>query len=317
MTDIQTPWTDMRAPRDGALSTLRVGNEQLGSWYWIRCSGGRYGIAIQLPGREEETTSTIKGTAKINIVRVNDYNGDHYLGVVIGSSELATVFHRLCLDLMSSCSFSENSEEIVAILKRRVLAWQRLFEKGSRKLSPEQCLGLMAELKFLKDIWIGGASFNGVSGWVGPTGAAQDFRDETIELFVEVKSHPFESNVVKISSKEQLDTVGRLFLVAYPGCLCDEGDDSRTLNEYVEEVRCFVPHSQQAIFDELLLSTSYVKDYYYDAMHFKVGVPSVYKVEGGFPRLTGDNLSPAIGRVKYDIDLALAADWLCELKDVS
>lgn len=307
----------MRAPLDGVLGTLRVDNEQPGSWYWIRCSGGLYGIAIQLPGREEETTSTIKGTSKINIVRVNDYNGDHYLGVVIGSSELATVFHRLCLDLMSTCSFSENSGEIVAILKRRVLAWQRLFEKGSRKLSPEQCLGLIAELQFLKEIWIGGASSNGVSGWVGPTGASQDFRDEAKELLVEVKSHSFESNIIKVSSKEQLDTAGRLFLVAYPGCLCDEGNDSRSLNEYVEEVRCFVPHNQHAIFDELLLNASYVKDPYYDEMHFKVGEPSIYKVEGLFPRLTGDNLSPAICRVKYDIDLALAADWLCELKDVS
>ena len=317
MSELKTPWTHMKTPIGGGLTTLRVGHEMPNPWYWIRSNDGLYGVAIQLPTTEEEATSTIQGTAKINIVRVNDSNGDHYLGVVIGSSELATVFHRLCLDLMSSCSFSENPEEIVAILKRRVLAWQRLFEKGSRKLSPEQCLGLMAELKFLKECWIDGASSSGVSGWVGPTGAPQDFRDEATELLVEIKSHAFDSNTIKVSSKEQLDTAGRLFLVAYPGCQCSEEAGSRTLNEYVEEVRGAVPPSQYAIFDELLLNARYVKDPCYDEMHFKVGEPRGYKVEGSFPRLTEDNMSPAICRVRYDLDLTLAADWACMLSDIS
>lgn len=316
MSDIQTPWTNMSAPKHPALSTLRVGRERSDSWYWIRCAGGLFGVAIQLPCGETEVAASIQGTAKINIVQVNDSNGDHYLGVVIGASELATVFHRLCLDLMSACSFSTSPAEIVAILKRRVLAWQRLFEKGYKKLSSEQCLGLIAELNFLQNNWIDGVSTCGVYGWVGPTMAPQDFRDEATGLAVEVKLHAFDTNIIKVSSREQLDVVDRLYLVAYPGAICTE-DEGKTLNEYVEETRRVIPLDQYTVFDELLLSARYVKDPYYDEMHFQLGEPRAYRVEEGFPKLTGANLSPAICRVRYDLDLALVADWSCMISDIA
>lgn len=316
MSDIETPWTNMKIPHGGGLTTLRVGHEQSNQWYWIRSIGGFYGVAIQLPTKEQEATSTIQGTTKINIVRVNDSNGDHYLGVVINSSELATVFHRLCLDLMSACSYSENPDEIIAILKRRVLAWQRLFEKGNRKLSLERCLGLITELKFLRENWIHGVSSRSVTGWTGPAGAPQDFSDEVRGLSVEIKSHAFDTNVVRISSKEQLDAEGQLFIVAYPGCLSSCEGDGKSLNEYVEEARKAIPPSQHAVFDEQLLSAGYVVDPYYDEMEFKIGEGMAYKVEGSFPRLIGDTLPAAIGKVRYDLDLSLAADWACAVSDI-
>ncbi|MGF1738115.1 PD-(D/E)XK motif protein [Photobacterium satsumensis] len=316
MSSIETPWTKMQAPRTGALTTILVDQEQNNSWYWIRCKDGQFGVAIQLPGGAVASTASIKGTSKLNIARVNDANGEHYLGVVIGASELATVFYRLCLDLVSACQFSTSPEQIVAILKRRVLVWQRLFEKGRRKLSPEECLGLISELKFLRENWIPNISTNGVLGWQGPTGAAQDFCDETIGVTVEIKSHAFDSSVVKISSREQLDAEGCLFLTVYPGSLSSDGNGV-TLNEFVEETRNMIPLSQYAAFDELLLSARYIKDDCYDELYFELGEPRVYRVEDDFPRLTGDNLPPAIGRVRYDLDLSLAAEWACAIGEIS
>ncbi len=316
MIDIETPWTNMKAPLGSGLTTLRVRLEKSNKWYWIRSNGGYYGVAIQLPSTEEDATSTVQGTAKINIARVTDYNGEHYLGVVINSSELATVFHRLCLDLISACNYSEKADEIIAILKRRVLAWQRLFEKGNRKLSPEKCLGLIAELKFLKDHWIQGEPSHCVIGWVGPTGAPQDFKDETLGVSVEIKSHSFDTSVVKISSKEQLDSEGSLFLVAYPGCLSSGEGEGKSLNEYVEETRRSLPLDQYSVFDERLLTAGYAQDPYYDEMEFQVGEAKAYKVEGDFPKLTEDSLPTAIGRVRYDVDLSLAAEWACPVSDI-
>jgi hypothetical protein len=315
MSNINTPWTNMALPTTGVLTTLRVSQASTNAWYWIKCKDGQYGVAIQLPSSESESTSSIRGTTKLNIVRVNDAFGEHYLGVVITASELATVFYRLCLDLVSACQFSSPSNEIITILKRRVLAWQRLFEKGYRQLSPEECLGLVSELKFLRDIWIPEVSTNGVSGWLGPTGAAQDFYDETIGLAVEIKSHAFDSSIVKISSREQLASGGLIFLVAYPGGLCFDGD-GMTLNEFVEETRRMIPNSELAVFDELLLSAKYVQNDCYDGLYFDIGEPRVYRVEGAFPRLTTDSLPPAIGRVKYELDLSLAAEWVCGINDI-
>lgn len=314
---IETPWTNMKPPFGGGLTTLRVKEEKSNQWYWIRSAEGYYGVAIQLTAVKENATSTVQGTAKINIARVTDSNGDHYLGVVINSSELATVFHRLCLDLMSACSYSKSPDEIIAILKRRVLAWQRLFEKGNRKLSPEKCLGLIAEIKFLKDHWLNGKPPHYLSGWVGPAGAPQDFKDEATGLLVEIKSHSFDSSIVKISSKEQLDSQNPMFLVAYPGSLTSDANKGKTLNEYVEETRKTLPTDKYSDFDERLLSAGYVKDPYYDEMKFQVGEAKAYKVEKDFPRLTKDSLPSAIGRVRYDIDLSLVADWACSVSDIS
>ncbi|NAW67809.1 PD-(D/E)XK motif protein [Vibrio sp. V27_P1S3P104] len=316
MSSIETPWTKMALPKKGVLTTLRVGLDSANAWYWIRCKDGQFGVAIQLPGDAVASTASIKGTSKLNITRVNDTNGEHYLGVVIGASELATVFYRLCLDLVSACQFSTSPDQILAIIKRRVLVWQRLFEKGRRKLSPEECLGLISELKFLRENWIPDVSTNGVMGWLGPTGAAQDFHDETIGVTVEIKSHAFDSSVVKISSREQLDAEGSLFLTAYPGGLSSDGNGV-TLNDFVEETRNMIPLSQYAAFDELLLSARYIKDDCYDELYFELGEPRVYLVDNDFPRLIGDNLPPAIGRVRYDLDLTLAADWACTLREIS
>lgn len=316
MNNIETPWTNMTSPLGEGVTTLRVNHERSNSWYWIRSKGGFYGVAIQFPSKEVEATSTVQGTAKINIARINDSNGDHYLGVVINASELATVFHRLCLDLMSACRFSESPDELIAILKRRVLAWQRLFEKGNRILSPEKCLGLIAEMKFLKDHWIHGEPSYSINGWVGPMGAPQDFKDDAQGVSVEVKAHAFDSNVVKISSKEQLDSEESLFIVAYPGCLSSSGSEGKNLNEYVEETRRVLSPDQYSIFDERLLNVGYARSSSYDEMLFQIGEAKVYKVAGAFPKLTKDTLPAAIGQVRYDIDLCLVADWSCPVSDI-
>ncbi|OLQ72775.1 hypothetical protein BIT28_06165 [Photobacterium proteolyticum] len=316
MSSIETPWTKMALPKTGVLTTLRLGLESTNAWYWIRCKDGQFGVAIQLPAGDADSTESIRGTSKLNIVRVNDSNGEHYLGVVIGSSELATVFYRLCLDLVSACQCSTSSNQIVAILKRRVIAWQRLFEKGRQKLTPEECLGLISELKFLREYWVPKVSTNGVLGWQGPMGAPQDFCDESIDLSVEIKSYAFDSSIVKISSPEQLCAKGRLFLTVYPGAISSYGNGV-TLNEFVEETRNMISLSQYAIFDELLLSARYIKDDCYDELYFELGDPRVYRIEGDFPRLTGDNLPSAINRVRYDIDLSLVADWECSISEFS
>lgn len=314
MIELETPWSQMKSPSGKSLSTLRVHYEP-NPWYWVRSSEGFFGVAIQLPANEAENTATLEGTAKISIARVNDTNGDHYLGVMINASELATVFHRLCLDLISACSYSESANIIISIVKRRVLAWQRLFEKGGGKLSPEKCLGLIAELKFLKEHWVHDISPHCVSGWLGPNNAPQDFKDEPHELSVEIKLHSFTSNIVKISSKEQLDSEGRLFLVAYPGCITSS-EDGKSLNEYIYETRSSIPSNQVPVFDEKLLSAGYVKDDSYDDIKFQLGNPKAYRVEGQFPRLTINSISSAISQVQYSLDLSLVADWALPIEDI-
>lgn len=316
MKSIDTPWSGMRTPASGGLSTLRVPVDSVKPWYWIKNKGGYYGVAIQLNADEGGLAVDIQGTKKIQVIRVDDSNDDQYLGVVINSSELATVFHRLCLDLVQACNYADKTDQILGILKRRVAAWQRLFEKGGQRLSPEKCLGLISEMKFLTEHWIPQLSASGVIGWLGPTGGAQDFRDNTKNISVEVKSHGIQSDVIKISSKEQLDYEGQLFLVAYPGALSSD-DAALSLNQYVEEAKAKVPTNHYLLFEERIMEAGYVYDSYYDELRFILGEPKVYRVGEDFPKLTVETLPSAVKSVRYDLSLSFIAEWNCSMTEIT
>ncbi len=73
-----------------------------------------------------------------------------------------------------------------------------------------------------------------------------------------------------------------------------------------------IPSSQYAAFDELLLSARYIKDDCYDELYFELGEPRVFSWKNDFPRLTGDNLPSAIGRVNMILIFNSAADWACD-----
>ncbi|WP_411361039.1 PD-(D/E)XK motif protein [Pseudidiomarina sp. YC-516-91] len=315
MNSIDTPWSGMRTPASGRLSTLRVPVDSVKPWYWIKSEGGYYGVAIQLNANEGGVAVNIRGTKKIQIIRVDDSNEDHYLGVVINSSELATVFHRLCLDLVQACNYADTTNQILGILKRRVAAWQRLFEKGGQRLSPEKCLGLISEMKFLTEHWIPRLSASGVIGWFGPTGGAQDFKDVTKNIAVEIKSHGVQSDVIKIASKEQLDYDGQLFLVAYPGALSSD-EAALTLNQYVEEAKAKVPPNHYPLFEERIMEAGYIYDTYYDELRFILGEPTVYRVGEEFPKLTSETLPSAIRSIRYDLSLSSIAEWNCSMTEI-
>lgn len=314
MISIETPWNNIPSPKGSMTATLRV-KDSVNNWYWIRCENGKFGIAIQIPINDSEEIHSIQETSRLSIIHIKDI-ATAYLGVVTNSSELATVFYQLCLDLISSCQFSKSSSEIITILKRRVASWQRLLEKGRNKLTPERCLGLISELKFLREHWIPKISTNGVIGWQGPNGAYQDFQDSTLNLSIEVKTHPFDSNTVKISSREQLDIDGILFLVTYPAAISLEKTEI-TLNSYIEETRKMIPVDQYMIFDERLLSLGYVKDESYEDLSFCIGEAKVYSVKSNFPRVTSETLPFGISKIRYEIDLSYASEWVCSIDEIN
>lgn len=313
MSQNNIPWFSMNTPVKGMLSTLRVRSDQKTPWYWVKCRDEQFGIAIQIPLQDAQYIHLNHNYYRLNILKIRGENDDCYLCIVIGSSELSKVFYHLCLDLISSCEVSITYIDTINIVKNRVLAWQRLFEKENKLLTPQECMGLIAELQFLKEHWISKVSRTGVYGWKGPLGKSQDFIDEKCELSVEIKTRAFDSNIINISSRQQLNSPHSLYLIVYP-CTMNTEQNGITLNEFIKEVRQLISPQEYAIFDERLLNVGYIQNENYDSFYFNLGKPKSYVITENFPKLTDINIPIGIGRVKYDIDLDSVSEHLCPIE---
>lgn len=311
MSTIQAPWDQLEKPRSGALNTLAVSQGGADQWFWIKTIAGEYGLCFRISNTDAEMLNStgFSSTKRLSAIKVSD-NKSVYIGVAIGDSELSTVFYRLCLDLIDSCTDVGDPNEIVEILKRRVRSWQRLFESGVKRLSIQQCMGLVSELSFLKDHWLNRSNGNRMRGWLGPLAQPQDFFCESEGIAVEVKSYSPEDRTICISSIEQLECRLKLFLACYSCYLSLEGA-GKSLSDYVGEVKDLLIESERSIFDDLLLDYGYIDDPFYESLNFIIGEPDFFFVHSKFPKITPSNVSPAIVKSKYDIDLNQITTFRC------
>lgn len=312
MSVAEVPWNRLERPQSGMLNTLSVGGEGVNHWFWIKTKSGEYGLAMRVLKKDENSIegADLSSTKRLKGLKVGD-KGSVYIGVVIGESELSTVFYRLCLDLIDSCSKLRDRNETHAILRRRVKSWQRLFESGVNRLSFQQCLGLVSELSFLRDHWLLRQNGNGIHGWLGPLGRSQDFLSENESLAIEVKAYSPDDRTIKISSIQQLESTQDLYLACYP-CTLSTEMKGISLPEVIDSVRDKLSEKQEPFLDELLLAYGYVEEPYYQSMSFVVGEPTFYRVHSKFPRITPTTVSAAITKAQYVIDLEQISVFRCE-----
>lgn len=313
MSTMRVPWDKLEKPSSGALNTLAVAQGESDRWFWVRTISGEYGLCFRISGKDAEKLNNtgFSSTKRLSVIKVPD-KSSVYIGVAVGDSELSTVFYRLCLDLIDSCTDVGDPNEIVEILKRRVRSWQRLFESGVKRLSIEQCMGLISELTFLKDHWLKRPSGNRVRGWVGPQAQPQDFFCETEGVAVEVKAYSPEDRIIAISSIEQLECRLKLFLACY-SCFLSLEEAGKSLPDYINEVKDSLLESERPIFDDLLLDYGYIEDPFYESLNFVIGEPEFFFVHSKFPRITPSTVSPAIVKSKYDVDLDQITSFRCAL----
>ena len=118
-----------------------------------------------LTGLQVETQPAEDGVRKLVIVRLTE--GEH-----------RDIFYQLCLDIVESTRLAQSAEEAVDRLVVRTWRWHRLLRGGrDGRLSGEEQKGLIGELLVLERhlLPVIGAA-DAVRSWVGPLGAAKDFR---------------------------------------------------------------------------------------------------------------------------------------------
>ncbi len=221
------------------------------------------------------------------------------------------VFNFLCYDLFESTNRSTRNEALHSLLTR-FAAWCDLL-KGIRPkvMSIQQQQGLIAELFEIKLLSEGRSISNVLNAWVGPIGADKDF--ELGDCWLEIKSCKVDAMNITITSLEQLESQQDGYLVIY---YIDKNtpntSESFSLKHIVDDVRELIKlPSDRWMFEQKLLMIGYNDDELaYQRENFRLNRRETYLVNSKFPRISRNNLSPAIVNAMYELGIASIKSFL-------
>jgi hypothetical protein len=278
----------------------------------VKDSESRVGIALELTA--QIAVSDLPSSKYFEVSAKQVPLVGNILSVFCREVEFHEIFEVLCTDLVNSALAASSSAEAVMILSNRLLAWSKLFAKGFKGLTTQQVFGLAAEISFLK-IWVADLNRK-VSSWTGPLDMPQDFTDRINSKAVEVKATGKTSQLVRISSLEQLDFEGELVLAAYPIQPAGPEDPATyNLDDLVIEVSKLLSKTGIGEFNNLLLQAGYIAELYKN-IKFVIQAPSFYKVRPTFPRLTRISVSKEVVSLVYDLDLSKCELFKIEYKEL-
>ncbi len=258
--------------------------------------------------RHETKIPPSSKTVEINQRKRKD--GRFNLSLSLISENETAVFVEMCRDLLS---FSENAQDESEALKKfwqRYKHWQNLFAAAQNNLlSDEKQRGLIGELLFLREQISNGRPLKeSVAGWLGSLKEHQDFSYP--EGWFEIKTVSEQAEKVRIPSLEQLslETIGELVvyrLAKTSGAVEAFNLENFTLNSLVKNLSELLIKNPAAAqrFEVLLFQTGYVEREEYGEQSYRLAEAMKFTVDENFPRLTRNNLPPAIVEASYSLNL--------------
>lgn len=302
------------------------GNESRPGWRFIdllEAGGCKVKAARYSPGNEEAillgfptmkigaNTLLPKGQGfRMEQAQLGEVSGGYlWLAIVrqpAGSLELFAAVASDVVRLLSS-SRQMSEKQVYQKVLGRVRSWQEFMRKGREGLSAEAELGLVGELHVMRAMIEQGIPlFSAADAWKGPHDGLHDYllAGGAIEVKSTLASEGFP---VRILSLDQLnDSHSQPLFLA--GLRFSVGSTGWTLPQLVTEMRVLIEPDQAAasLFELALLAAGYL-DMHADSYdrHFLLDEIRVYPVDADFPRLVPFNISTAIRRVQYELDLAL------------
>ncbi|MDK1475508.1 PD-(D/E)XK motif protein [Streptomyces sp. 549] len=228
----------------------------------------------------------------------------HYVDLACLRSDLDDLFTDMCVDVLEAVKASPGNpvRALYGVLDR----WKALFQTQGPPLSVEQLAGLFGELTLLNRLLERDPSAHRL--WLGPTGHRHDFSAATNA--VEVKSGlAREGRRPRIHGLDQLEAPegGTLGLVWFR--LQRAGASGTALPDLVDRARGLCDDESALI--GLLAAIGYHASQMgvYHEVRFVVAEECWYRVDAGFPGLTGRDLVAAgvpvsVLDVEYTIDLS-------------
>jgi len=264
------------------------------------------GLRVLLLVLDNELSVPVQSQA-IQVLCRQRQDGRWALMFCLSRPELGSLFSHLCEDLVESCR--QISDKIIAgnLILSRFDRWQRLLRSGSTGLLDESTQkGLLGELLFLQRFALPVyGRIAALEGWVGPLNAEQDFR--YTDAIFEIKTIGPDAHKIRISSARQLDDADRpLQLVVVmldqagrteAGAFCLSGLVGELRHELCLDIQA------SSLFADLLISAGYFDREEYGLRFFRFRHFRHFAVREGFPRIIESRLIPAIGNVRYELDL--------------
>lgn len=235
------------------------------------------------------------------------------LEVSLTNRVYADLFDALAEDIAAAASTAPHAADVPALVATRVRRWQAFLREHLEGLSSEQQRGLYGELHVLSSVAAVIAAEQAVAGWVGPSGAPQDFN--FAKIAVEVKTSAGKNpQRVRISSERQLDdsSVERLYL--WHLSVDERTGSGETLPAIVARLRVGLTGTAGAVaFEDLLFAAGYHEVH---ADRYKTGYSlrssDVFEVQAGFPRLVEADCPPGLGDVHYSVELGALSPYRVE-----
>lgn len=263
--------------------------------------------------REPFSPQKVVGTSSIEITQ---YKKEEYntIRFSLKDNEISGLFYIFCNDLLEQTKDLPLGTLGYKPIVERYYKWKKMFVSNRKNILTEpEIMGLIGEIQFLrKDL----ANIIGLEValkcWSGQELTHKDFSYET--TWYEVKSVNRNSQSVRISSLEQLDSEQEGVLVVYLLEKMSEAYKGLTLNKIVVETQNMF---QNSIDKEEFLSKVALQGYeyndYYDGFVYEESSKMKFSVKPGFPRLTHSDVPNAVKKATYD--LMLSHLKIFEIKD--
>lgn len=239
---------------------------------------------------------------------------DTYYSIKLDRNTEEDIFYAFITDIVETAKNS-NSDLVILDILKRVKSWMNFFKsKKTGVLSENGQIGLFAELTMLKTLLECNKEnlLDIVTSWVGPKKQNQDFifpNTQAIEVKCTTSNNQYE---VKINNEYQLDCSGleRLFLAVYQlkRHKISENSSFQSLPNLVQDIKGLLKNDLEAKFEfeGLLLDVGYLAEAEIEYIDFGFQIingPNIYDIVLGFPKLARTDISKAIKRVEYVLNL--------------
>lgn len=216
------------------------------------------------------------------------------------------VFRALCTDVCVVLAAASQGADAIHDFHSRLIRWQSFLQKhGLDGLSEKDRCGLFGELLVLRDVLLPRIKAATVlPAWRGCKMAHQDF--QFLKCALEVKTtRAAIPDRISVSNVQQLDGEGMAHMFLTVVHVHENETAGETLPGIVESLRAALPDDGLDMLDQGLAEVGYndVHRHLYSSTRYQPIDRLYFEVRDEFPRLTRDQISDGVKRVRYEISV--------------
>lgn len=311
MMSLDETWKELEVAGQHIEARRRVHPEAVADlWLVVFGDSGRRALRVGTGG----SVSDVRPPDDSGIqLRTRELDGQNVLEVVLVATEFEDLFDALVDDIIERILPMQSVDEVVVCVADRIRKWQSFLQTRNEGLSRERQRGLFGEIHVLQCLAQLLGPGRALGGWVGPSGAPQDFSVGGVAVEVKTSSGKNPQRL-RITSERQLDDSNLAGLVLWHVSTDERVGVGSTLPEIVALTRMEMAKSGLVhLFEDGLLQAGY---HTIHASRYVTGYSlrdeHRFLVAPGFPRIVESDCPSGLGDVKYSIELGALTDFVVD-----